>query len=903
MRTAEIRTRWLDYFAARDHAVVPSASIVSPDPSILFTIAGMVPFIPYILGTEKAPWPRAASVQKCLRTNDIENVGRTTRHGTFFQMNGNFSFGDYFKAEAIDFAFELITTPQDQGGYGLDADRLWVTTWDQDDEAYDALTRGVGLDPRHVVRLPREENFWDTGRPGPAGPCAEWHYDRGPEFGPEAEGGTVDPGGDRYLEFWNLVFDQYERGEGLGKDYPLLGELEHKSIDTGAGLERIAYLLQGKANMYEIDEVYPVIEAASSITGRTYGSDAEDDVRLRVVADHVRSALMTISDGVRPSNEGRGYVLRRLLRRSVRAMRLLGYEDEALPLLLPVSRDAMQASYPVVADEFSRIADVAYAEEDAFRRTLVAGTTILDTAVAKAKASVGAGSSNGSGTTHAPVLGGAEAFALHDTYGFPIDLTLEMAAEQGVTVDEQAFRSLMAEQRTRAREDALAKRGRGADLHAYEAVEKDLAAPVEFLGYTSDHAAVAVTGLIVDGAPAPAATAPADVEVVLDRTPFYAEAGGQLADQGTIVLDGGATIEVDDVQRPIKGLSVHRGRLTEGTVALGDSGSAQIDRDRRVAISKAHSATHMIHKAIHESLGKDHTQAGSENAPSRIRFDFRSTGAVPSGVLSEIEERVNVRLAENLDVTDQVMPLDEARSLGAMALFGEKYGNEVRVVSIGGDWSRELCAGTHVARTGELGLVTLLGEASIGSGVRRVDALVGAGAYGFQAKEHALVGQLSGMLNVRSDELESRVGSLLTRLKEAEKELATVRQGQLLAQAASLASGAETVGAARLVLHDAGEVASADDLRALVLDVRARLGEDGAVVVAAGGVAKGRPLVVVATNADARAAGVRAGVLAKGAAGALGGGGGGKDDMAQGGGTDVTALPAALDGVRSALQA
>ncbi|ROS74556.1 alanine--tRNA ligase [Cellulomonas sp. PhB143] len=897
MRTAEIRKRWLDFFAEREHTVVPSASLVSPDPSILFTIAGMVPFIPYILGTEQAPWPRATSVQKCLRTNDIENVGRTTRHGTFFQMNGNFSFGDYFKREAIDFAFELITAPVDRGGYGLDGDRLWVTTWDQDEEAYDALVHGVGLDPRHVVRLPREENFWDTGRPGPAGPCAEWHYDRGPEFGPEATGGTVDPGGDRYLEFWNLVFDQYERGEGLGKSYPLLGELEHKSIDTGAGLERLAYLLQGKQNMYEIDEVFPVLEAAAEMSGRRYGADPEDDVRLRVVADHVRSALMTIGDGVRPSNEGRGYVLRRLIRRSVRAMRLLGVEDEALPHLFPVSRDAMAPSYPEVAEGFETIAQVAYAEEDAFRRTLVAGTTILDTAVARAKESVGTGGSASA------VLGGAEAFALHDTYGFPIDLTLEMAAEQGVEVDEKAFRSLMAEQRARARADALAKRTGGADLGAYESVEKQLSAPVQFLGYTQDHAAVTVTGLIVDGVPAPAATAPADVEVVLDRTPFYAEAGGQLADQGSIVLDGGATIEVDDVQRPVKGLSVHRGRLTEGTVALGDPGTAQIDRERRVAISKAHSATHMIHKAIHESLGTDHTQAGSENAPSRIRFDFRSSGAVPAGVLSEIEERVNTRLADNLEVTDRVMPIADAKALGAMALFGEKYGNEVRVVSIGDDWSRELCAGTHVRQTGQLGLVTLLGESSIGSGVRRVDALVGSGAYGFQAKEHALVGQLSGLLNVRPDELHTRVGSLVSRLKDAEKELATLRQGQLLAQAQTLAAGAQEVSGTRVVVHDAGEVASADDLRALALDVRARLGESGPAVVAVGGASKGRPQVVVVTNAAARAAGVRAGALAKGAAGVLGGGGGGKDDMAQGGGTDVAALPAALAGVRDALSA
>ncbi|WP_425953554.1 alanine--tRNA ligase [Xylanimonas sp. McL0601] len=900
MRTADIRQRWLDYFGSKEHVLVPSVSLVSPDPSILFTIAGMVPFIPYILGTEPAPWPRAASVQKCIRTNDIENVGRTTRHGTFFQMNGNFSFGDYFKTGAIDFAWDLLTTEQGKGGYGFDGDRLWVTLWNEDHESFEALTKGIGLDPKHIVRLPREENFWDTGQPGPAGPCAEWHYDRGPQYGPDAAGGDVDPGGDRYLEIWNLVFDQFVRGEGTGKSYPLLGELDKKSIDTGAGLERIAFLLQGKENLYEIDEVYPVISTVEQLTGKRYGAGGagshEDDVRMRVVADHVRSALMVIGDGVRPSNEGRGYVLRRLIRRAVRAVRLLGYDAEALPALLPVSMEAMKASYPELETGFDRISDVAYGEEDAFRRTLTAGTTILDVAVGKAKQAV-------VDPRAVPVLGGAEAFQLHDTYGFPIDLTLEMAAEQGVQVDEKAFRDLMAEQRQRARADALAKKTGHADLRAYESIAGELAKPVEFLGYTHADSAVNVVGLLVDGVPAPAATAPADVEVVLDRTPFYAEAGGQLADQGTIVLDGGATVEVDDVQRPIRGLNVHRGRLVEGTIALGDPGTATIDVDRRVAISRAHSATHMIHKALHELVGEDRTQAGSENAPSRVRFDFRSPAAVPAGALGEIEERVNVRLQENLDVTDELMPISAARELGAMALFGEKYGDIVRVVSIGGDWSRELCGGTHVKASGEIGRVALLGEASIGSGVRRVDALVGDGAYGFQAKEHALVGQLTGLLGTRPEELADRVGSLLSRLKETEKELASLRQGQLLAAAGRLAAEAPHVGDVRVVTYDAGDVASADDLRALALDVRGRLGDSAPAVVAAGGVAGGRPLVVVATNASARDAGLRAGDFVKAAAGVLGGGGGGKPDLAQGGGSDATALPAALDGVTAGVQA
>lgn len=435
MRTAEIRKRWLDYFAKHDHHIAESVSLISPDPSILFTIAGMVPFTPYIIGTEKSPYPRIASVQKCIRTNDIDNVGRTTRHGTFFQMCGNFSFGDYFKEGALDLAFGLLTSSIDDGGYGLDKNRLWVTIWDQDDVSYQHLTKVIGLDPQHIVRLTREEIFWSTGQPGPAGPCAEIHYDRGPEFGPEAVGGTVDPGGDRYLEIWNLVFDQYLRGEGQGKNFPLLNELDQTAIDTGAGLERIAYLLQGKNNMYETDEVYPVIQAVERITGKTYGRNEDDDVLMRVIADHVRSSMMLIADGVLPGNDGRGYVLRRLIRRAVRSVRLLGYGELAYPELLPVTKDAMKESYPVLEENFDKISKIAYAEEQAFRRTLTAGTQIFEQAATEA---ISAGSQ----------LPGDAAFTLHDTYGFPIDLTLEMAAEKGITVDELGFRQLMQEQKT-----------------------------------------------------------------------------------------------------------------------------------------------------------------------------------------------------------------------------------------------------------------------------------------------------------------------------------------------------------------------------------------------------------------------------------------------------------------------
>ncbi|HHT40796.1 MAG TPA: alanine--tRNA ligase [Actinomyces sp.] len=894
MQTSEIAKRWIEYFKKNDHVIRPSVPLVSPDPSILFTIAGMVPFIPYIVGTEKAPWPRAASVQKCIRTNDIDNVGRTTRHGTFFQMNGNFSFGDYFKEGAIDYAWELLTGSQEDGLYGLDGDRMWVTIWEHDDESYHHLTKEIGMDPKHIVKLPREDIFWHTGQPGPAGPCAEFHYDRGPEYGPEAVGGTVDPGGDRYLEVWNLVFDQYMRGEGSGSDYELLGELDEKSIDTGAGLERLAFVLQDKPNMYEIDQVRPVITAVEEISGRKYnvGGDPEDDVRMRIIADHVRSAMMLINDGVLPGNDGRGYVLRRLIRRAIRSMRLLGVDSATLPILMPVSRAAMKDTYPDLEENWDRIADVAYNEEEAFRRTLSSGTTILDTAVSRAKQ-----------IKEGPqLLSGEDAFRLHDTYGFPIDLTLEMAREQGVGVDEKRFRELMNEQKSRARADAMAKKSGHVDSRVYHEFQNALGGGSQFVGYTDYTANAKIAGIVSDGKGVQAVTAPADVEIILDKTPFYAEQGGQLADHGTIRTMGGAIIDVHDVQAPVKGLAVHRGRLLEGTVTIDEPAVAAIDTERRLAIARAHTATHMVHKGLHEFLGEQATQAGSENSPSRMRFDFRHPSQVPGDVMSGIEERVNQRLAEDLTVTDTIMPIDEARKMGAMALFGEKYGNEVRVVNIGDGWSLELCAGTHVPTTGHIGRVALLGEASIGSGVRRIDALVGDGAYGFQAKEHAVVSQLSALMGSTMDELPGRIENVLKRLKDAEKEIARLGESQLLARAPQLADSAEKIGDTVAVVADLGDLPSADALRALVTDIRARLGESAAAVVAGVGVVGERPQLVVATNQLARDAGIKAGALVKVGAKALKGGGGGRDDIAQGGGQDPNATAAAVDAITAELR-
>lgn len=882
MRTAEIRRRWLDYFEQRDHAVVPSSSLISPDPSTLFVIAGMVPFIPYMLGQESPPWQRATSVQKCVRTLDIDEVGKTTRHGTFFQMNGNFSFGDYFKEGAITYAWELVTGSQADGCYGFDPDKIWVTVYHDDDEAAALWKRIAGLPEERIQRRGKKDNYWTTGQPGPAGPCSEIYVDRGPQYG--ADGGPV-VDEDRFLEIWNLVFMQYEIDAVRSKDdFRIVGDLKQKNIDTGMGLERVAYLMQGVDNLYEIDEVFPVIQAAQEMSGRRYGANQDDDVRMRVVADHVRSSLMLIGDGITPSNEGRGYVLRRLLRRSVRAMRLLGVDEPALPHLLPVSKDAMGLSYPELVSGFDRISRIAYAEEEAFRRTLVSGTTILDTAVTQIKA--------GGGT----MLPGAQAFALHDTYGFPIDLTLEMAAEQGLSVDEQGFRDLMTTQRERARADAKAKKGGQAGTTAYREL-RDLGA-TDFTGYTELETPSTIRGLLRDGDAVRSASEGDVVEVVLERTPFYAESGGQDSDAGIITADGGR-LEVLDVQRPIKGLVVHTVRVTQGEVTAGEDVLAQVDPEWRLGARQAHSGTHVVHAALRQVLGPEALQSGSYNKPGYLRLDFSWNQALSPATRSEIEEVSNRAIREDLGVHWQYMTLPEAKEWGAIALFGETYDEQVRVVEIGGPWSRELCGGTHVDHSSQIGLIALTGEQSVGSGSRRVEALVGIEAFHHLAQERALVAALTDTLKVRPHELPERVAAVVTRLREAEKELAALRQGRLLAAAGGLADGASVVGGTRLVLHEAGE-ASADDLRSLALEIRGRLGEEPAVV-AIGGVAKERPLVLVATNAAARAAGLRAGALAKAAATALGGGGGGKDDVAQGGGTDVALLGTGLAAVRTAV--
>ena len=890
MLSQEISKRWIDFFASRGHTVVPSASLISNEPGAMFTIAGMVPFIPYFLGRETPPFSRATSVQKCIRTLDIEEVGKTARHGTFFQMAGNFSFGDYFKEKAIPFAYELLTTPQDKGGFGLDPERLWVTIYEGDDEAFDIWHNKVGFPAERIQRMGMKENYWSTGQPGPAGPDSEIFYDRGPAYGKEGGPAADD---DRYIEIWNLVFMQYQRGEGIGKDdFEILGDLPKKNIDTGLGVERLAMLLQGVENFYETDQVRPVLDAASKLSGKKYhGSESaedegyEDDVRMRVVADHIRSSLMLIADGVTPSNEGRGYILRRLMRRAIRAMRLLGVTEPCLPVLFPASCEAMKGAFPYVGDDFERISRIAYAEEKAFLHTIETGTERLEEAVAAAK-------KDGSNS-----VSGAEAFALHDTYGFPIDLTLEMAAEAGVKVDEKAFRELMAEQRHRAQADAKAKKGAFADLSELRKLVDERGSI--FTGYTELRTETKLRAILVDGVSVPAAKAGDKIEVVLDETPFYAEAGGQAADTG-VITGNGFIIDVQDVQQPVKGLSVHRAVVREGEVHTGADVVAQVDVQRRRDGEKAHSGTHIIHAALHQVLGNEATQRGSFNKEGYLRFDFAWNEGLSESAKREVEEVANLAIRDNHEVITREMPLAEAKALGAMSLFGEKYGDVVRVVEIGGEFSRELCGGTHVGSSAEIGSLTLLTEGSVGSGNRRVEALVGLDSFNHLAAERTLVNQLTGLMKVQSSaDLPEKINQTLAKLKAAEKELAQLRREKLQAEAGKLLENAQTIGAVRVLAHDAGEL-DANGVRDLALDLRSRFGSEAAVVAVVG-VANGRPVVLVATNEGAREAGVKAGALVRVAAGVLGGGGGGKDDVAQGGGQDASKIGAALDAVRDAI--
>jgi alanyl-tRNA synthetase len=883
MKTAEIRRRFLDFFAARGHEVVPSAPLLYNDPTLLFVNAGMVPFKRYFTGAETPPFDRATSVQKCVRTLDIDEVGKTTRHATFFQMNGNFSFGDYFKAEAIRYAWDLVTGSQEGGGYGFDPYKIWVTVLHSDDEAAALWQSIAGLAPERIQRRGLLDNYWHMGVPGPGGPCSEIYVDRGPEYGPDG-GPIVDE--DRFLEIWNLVFMQEELSAVRKKDdFDVARPLPRKNIDTGMGLERVASLLQRVPNLYEIDQSYPVIARAAELAGKEYGGDHGADVQLRVVGDHIRAGLMLIADGVTPGNEARGYVLRRLLRRVVRAMRLLGVTEPVLPELLPISRDLMAESYPEVASDWPRISQIAYAEEDAFRRTLATGTQIFDLAVADAK------------SQHQTVLSSERAFQLHDTYGFPIDLTLEMADEQGLNVDEAGFRRLMQEQKDRAKADAKSKKAGAQAVEIY----RDLRAlgPTPFTGYTELSTESKVRGIVVDGMLVEAAEEGDMVEVVLEQTPFYAESGGQDSDAGRIIGDG-VELEVVDVQRPVKGLIVHRIRVKQGELLSGAPVLAAVDAEWRIGACQAHSGTHVMHAALRQVLGPTALQSGSYNKPGYLRLDFAWQSGLSQQVRADVEEAANQAIRKDLNVSATIMPLSKAREIGALALFGETYDEQaVRVVEMGGPWSRELCGGTHVQHASQIGLITMTGESSVGSGVRRVEAFVGIEAFRYLAKERSLVLGLSDALKVQPDQLPDRINKLLAQLKAAEKQIADLKSQTVLSDVNNIVAKSHDMWGIGYIAHRADGVAGSD-LRALALEIRNRVQKTPSVVAVVGGPVE-KPSVVIVTTQGARDRGLDAGELVRVASETLGGRGGGKPDIAQGGGTDGARAEDALKAVEYAI--
>lgn len=892
MQTHEIRKRFLDHFVKAGHTEVPSASVILDDPNLLFVNAGMVQFVPYFLGQRTPPYPTATSIQKCIRTPDIDEVGITTRHNTFFQMAGNFSFGDYFKRGAIELAWKLLTNSVDDGGYGFDPEKLWATVYLDDDEAAGLWQEVAGLPAERIQRRGMADNYWSMGIPGPCGPSSEIYYDRGPEYGPE--GGPL-ASEERYIEIWNLVFMENERGEGTTKDdYPILGTLPRKNIDTGMGVERVAVLLQGVHNVYETDLLRPVIDTVARKAPRGYDvGNHDDDVRYRIIADHSRTAAILIGDGVSPGNDGRGYVLRRLLRRVIRSAKLLDIDGPIVGELMATVRDAMGPSYPELVTDIERINRIAVAEETAFNRTLASGSKLFEEV---------AGATKASGAT---VLSGSDAFTLHDTYGFPIELTLEMAAEAGLKVDEAGFRELMAEQRRRAKADAAARKHAHADLSAYRELVD--AGPTEFTGFDELTSEARILGIFVDGRRVPVvahddAVAADRVELVLDRTPLYAESGGQVADVGTISGTGAgesARAAVTDVQKIAKTLWVHRVNVESGEFVEGDAIVAAVDPGWRKGATQGHSGTHMVHAALRQVLGPNAVQAGSLNRPGYLRFDFNWQGPLTEEQRTQIEEVTNQAVQADFEVHTFTEQLEKAKAMGALALFGESYPDQVRVVEIGGPFSLELCGGTHVHNSAQIGPVTILGESSVGSGVRRVEAYVGLESFKHLAKERALMAGLASSLKVPSEEVPARVANLVERLKAAEKELERARLANARAAATNAAAGAQRIGNVRVVAQRMSAGMTAGDLRSLVGDIRGKLGSDPAVVAL---IAEGEGDTVpyaVAANPAAQELGIRANDLVKQLAGAVDGRGGGKPDLAQGSGRDPSGIDAALDAVRA----
>ncbi|MFC4585150.1 alanine--tRNA ligase [Sphaerisporangium corydalis] len=873
MRSTEIRSTFRDFFTARDHAVVPGSPLIPSDPTLLLTGAGMIQFKPYFLGESVPAHPRVTSLQKCARTSDIENVGRTARHATFFEMLGNFSFGDYFKQDAIAWSWELLTRH-----FGLDPGRLWVTVYTGDDEA-ERIWRRVGVPSSRIQRLGMADNFWSMGVPGPCGPSSELHYDRGPSFG--REGGPA-ADGERYLEIWNLVFLQNLRGAGTGKSgFPVLGELPVKGIDTGLGLDRLAAILQDVETVCETDLLAPSFGLLRELAGREYpGRDgSETSASFRIVADHVRAAVFLVADGVLPAKDGRGYVLRRLMRRAVRHARLLGVEGPVLPALAGGVIDTLGPAWPELERHRSLVGQVVTAEENGFGRTLRQGARILAGAIGRARETGSAG------------LTGRTAFELHDTYGFPVDLTLDAARAAGLTVDQEAFAELLEDQRRHGERAGRDKKGDAVtrrDVYHRIAARHGL---TRFVGHDRTTAETRILALLSGGGPVGGAAEGQEVEVVLDRSPFYAEAGGQVGDTGTVRTGTGGVLQVLDTRPGVDGLHVHLARVTEGEVVAGQEAVAAVDAGRRAAIARSHSATHVLHAMLRRVLGDHAVQQGSRVEPGRLRFDFAHFAAVGPARLAAVQALVNDHLLDDPGVRVWEASRAEAEAAGATALFGEKYGDRVRIVDIG-DFSRELCGGTHVGHGSQAGPVHIIGESSIGASLRRVEALTGADALRHHDHEHELLTELAALLGTPPGQAPDRLRQRLSALAEARRRLEGLRAAELAATADLLAGRVRPVEGGWLLAERLEEV-SGEEMRPLAAEVARRRGGERCVVVLGADVG-GKAMLVAALSPSLAGAGLRARDVLAGAAEAVGGGAGGEGALASAGGRRPERLGDAL---------
>lgn len=863
MKSSEIRSKWLEFFASKGHKIEPSASLVPHnDPSLLWINAGMAPLKPYFDGRVKPDNPRMANSQKCIRTNDIENVGKTRRHHTFFEMLGNFSIGDYFKEEAITWAWEFLTSKE---WIGFDPERLSVTVYPEDEEAFKLWNEKIGLPAERIIKL--EDNFWDIGE-GPCGPCTEIFYDRGDAYGDLSDPDCT-PGGEneRFLEVWNLVFSQFNHNKD-GSYTPL----PNKNIDTGAGLERFASILQNVNSNFDTDLFMPIIQETAKISGVKYGASEDSDVAMKVIADHIRTVAFAVADGVLPSNEGRGYVIRRLLRRAVRYGKTLGLDKPFMYNLVKTVGDIMGSYYGDVVAKRDFIEKVIRTEEERFHETLSDGLAILSEISEQAKKE---------GRT---VISGADAFKLYDTYGFPLDLTEDFAAEHGLTVDREGFESEMAGQRERAR----AASHKGGSMSVQGGVLADFTTKSDFVGYNELETSTRILAIIVNDEFAGVLSAGESGQVILESTPFYAESGGQVSDKGVILSELGSA-DVNGLFKAPRGQHVHQVTVNSGELRVGAAVTAQVDRKLRSEILKNHTATHLLHKALKEVLGEHVNQAGSLVEPQRLRFDFSHLGSISPEELAEIERKVNEQIWNALDVVIEYKPIDEAKAMGAMALFGEKYGDIVRVVQVG-DYSLELCGGCHVSNTAEIGLFKLISESGIGSGVRRIEAVTGRGAYMYMDGQLELLKQSAALLKSNVNEVPKRIETLYQQLKDLGRENESL-QGKLSAiEAGELTNRIVEAGGTKLLAARV-EAASMDMLRTLADELKVKVPD---AVLVLGAAMEDKVNFVVAVPQEQVKRGIHAGKLVKEVAAVCGGGGGGRPDMAQAGGKDVSKLEDAL---------